>query len=140
MIVKEVIVDRRVLAEFKKRALKAYPKELLEVVVGEVRGAKAKVFCFQDYEHTADRRNAYVDADAHHAEDQDDCPHKIIGTVHSHPNDIAKPSPCDRRSAKREGEQVFGICAIRKRNKRRFVSWGFFNHDGKPVELFVAED
>lgn len=46
--VSEVVVDRKVLASFKRRALKAYPCEILEQVVGRIVGSQARIFGFRD--------------------------------------------------------------------------------------------
>ena len=56
--VTEVVVDRKVLTAFKGRALRAYPNEILEQVVGKIVGTQARVFAFRDLErHSGKRRN-----------------------------------------------------------------------------------
>ena len=59
----EVIVDRKVLDGFKRRALKVYPLELLEQVVGRIAGSQVRVFAFQAIEHEATERDITLDDD-----------------------------------------------------------------------------
>ena len=44
----EVVIDRKVLGAFKRRALKAYPNEILEQVVGKMAGPQARIFAYSD--------------------------------------------------------------------------------------------
>src|SRR5512147_3131372 len=59
----EIVVDQKVLDGFKRRALKVYPLELLEQVVGRIVGPQARVFAFQAIEHEATRRDITLDDD-----------------------------------------------------------------------------
>lgn len=139
-IVTEVVIDRKVLSAFKRRALKAYPREILEQVVGKMAGTQARVFAFRDLEHKGERRAVVMDDDVNPmTEGEDSMPYTILGTIHTHPQDTVEPSELDWQSMKDDGELIMGVCAIRRTTKRRFVSFAFFNREHEHVQLTVAE-
>jgi proteasome lid subunit RPN8/RPN11 len=138
--VTEVVVDRKVLSAFKKRALKAYPREILEQVVGKQVGTQIRIFAFRDLEHKGSKRAVVMDDDVNPmTEGEDSMPYTILGTIHTHPQDTIEPSELDWQSMKEDGELVMGVCAIRRTTKRRFVSFAFFNRDRDHVQLTIAE-
>lgn len=138
--VTEVVIDRKVLSAFKRRALKAYPREILEQVVGKMAGTQARVFTFRDVEHKGQRRAIVMDDDVNPmTEGEDTMPYRILGTIHTHPQDTVAPSELDWQSMKDDGELVMGVCAIRRTTNRRFVSFAFFNRDRAHVQLTIAE-
>lgn len=139
--VSEVVVDRKVLAGFKKRALKAYPREIIEQVVGKLNGRQAIVFAFRELEHEGTRARINMDEDVNPmTEGEDDHRFAILGTIHTHPQDTIIPSALDWESMKQDGELVMGVCSIRKSARRRFVSFAFFNEDREHVQLTVSEE
>lgn len=136
----EVVVDRKVLEGFKRRALKVYPLELLEQVVGRVVEGQARVFAFQAIEHEATERDITLDDDVNPMTEGEDAKrYDILGTIHSHPMDTVEPSPLDWSSMKEDGEFVMGVCSIRKTAKRRFVSFAFFNRRHEQMQLTISE-
>jgi proteasome lid subunit RPN8/RPN11 len=138
----EVIVDRKVLASFKRRALKAYPRETFEQVVGRISGTQARIFAFRDLEHVANKQDVVVDDDMNpmtEGEDERGRFH-ILGTIHSHPQDTVEPSELDWETMKTDGELVMGICAIRKTAKRRFVTFAFFGRNRQQLQLTIGEE
>ena len=138
--VTEVVIDRKVLSAFKKRALKAYPREILEQVVGKIVGTQARVFAFRDLEHHGLKRAVVMDEDVNPMTEGDDLMQfSILGTIHTHPQDTVEPSELDWQSMKQDGELIMGVCAIRRTTKRRFVSFAVFNRDREHVQLTVAE-
>ena len=139
--VTEVIVDRKVLAGFKKRALQAYPREIIEQVVGKLNGQQAVVYAFRELEHEATRVRINMDDDVNPmTEGDDDHRFTILGTIHTHPQDTVEPSELDWRSMKQDGEYIMGVCAIRKTARRRFVSFAFFNEEREHIQLTVSEE
>ena len=139
--VSEVVVDRKLLESFKRRALKAYPREILEQVLGKMAGSQARIFAFRDLEHTANREAVVMDDDVNPmTEGEGESPYDILGTIHTHPQDTIEPSDLDWRTMKEDGELIMGICAIRKTAKRRFVSFAFFNRGQDHVQLTVGEE
>ena len=138
--VSEVVIDRKVLSAFKRRALKAYPREILEQVVGKMVGTQARVFAFRDLEHKGERRAVVMDDDVNPMTEGEDLVHfSILGTIHTHPQDTVEPSELDWQSMKSDGELIMGVCAIRRTTKRRFVSFAFFNREREHVQLTIAE-
>ncbi len=138
--VTEAVVDRKVLASFKRRALKAYPREILEQVVGKIVGAQARIFAFRDLEHQASRSGVVMDDDVNPmTEGEEGMRFTILGTIHTHPQDTIEPSDLDWQSMRQDGELVMGVCAIRKTAKRRFVSFAFFNRNREHIQLTIAE-
>jgi proteasome lid subunit RPN8/RPN11 len=138
--VTEVVIDRKVLGFFKKRALKAYPREILEQVVGKIVGTQARIFAFRELEHQASTSAVVMDDDVNPmTEGEEGMSLSILGTIHTHPQDTVEPSELDWQSMRQDGELVMGVCAIRKTAKRRFVSFAFFNRVREHVQLTIAE-
>ncbi|HWR14364.1 MAG TPA: Mov34/MPN/PAD-1 family protein [Terriglobales bacterium] len=137
----EVVVDRKVLDAFKRRALKLYPKEFLEQIVGRVVDGQARVYAFRELEHEATRFEVVIDEDLDPMTDGEDVRRfDILGTIHTHPQSTIEPSNIDWEAMARDRELVMGICAIRKTAKRRFVSFAFYNGSKKLLQLTIAED
>ena len=138
--VTEVVIDRKVLGSFKKRALQAYPREILEQVVGKIVGTQARIFAFRELEHQASKRAVVMDDDVNPmTEGEEGMRFTILGTIHTHPQDTVEPSELDWQTMRQDGELVMGVCAIRKTAKRRFVSFAFFNRVREHVQLTIAE-
>lgn len=138
--VTEVVIDRKVLGAFKRRALKAYPNEILEQVVGKMVGTQAHIFAFRDLEHQGLNRAVIMDDDVNPmTEGEEGLHYSILGTIHTHPQDTVEPSELDWQTMKQDGELIMGVCAIRKTAKRRFVSFAFFNRERDHVQLTIAE-
>ena len=136
----EVVVDRKVLDGFKRRALNVYPLELMELVVGRVVERQVRVFAFQAIEHGATERDITLDDDVNPmTEGEDTRRYDILGTIHSHPMDTVEPSPLDWSSMKEDGELIMGVCSIRKTTRRRFVSFAFFNRKREQLQLTISE-
>ena len=138
--VTEVVVDRKVLGSFKRRALKAYPREILEQVVGNMVGTQAHIYAFHDLEQQGLKGVVMIDDDVNPmTEGEDELRFSILGTIHSHPQDTVEPSELDWQTMRQDGELIMGVCAIRKTDKRRFVSFAFFNRSREHVQLTIAE-
>lgn len=137
----EVVVDRKVLEGFKRRALKAYPREVIEQLVGRIVGPQARIFAFRELEYQATRSRVIMDEDANPmTEGGDEVQFEILGTIHTHPQDTVEPSELDWQSMNEDGEVVMGVCAIRKTEKRRFVSFAFYRNDRTQLQLTIAEE
>lgn len=138
--VTEVVVDRKVLGAFKRRALQAYPREILEQAVGKMVGSQARIFAFRDLESQGLRNVVLMDDDVNPmTEGEEGLHYSILGTIHTHPQDTIEPSELDWQTMKEDGELIMGVCAIRKTAKRRFVSFAFFNRSRENVQLTIAE-
>ena len=137
---REVIVDRKVLDAFKRRALKLYPREFLEQMIGRVVDNQVRIYAFRELEHEATRFEVTIDEDLDPmTEGEGDTRYDILGTIHTHPQSTIEPSDIDWEAMQRDRELVMGICAIRKTVKRRFVSFAFYNRDKELMQLTVAE-
>jgi proteasome lid subunit RPN8/RPN11 len=135
----EVVVDRKVLDAFKRRALKLYPLEFLEQMVGRIVGSQVRIYAFRELEHEATRYEVVIDEDLDPMTEGEDRHFDILGTIHTHPQDTIQPSDLDWEAMARDRELVMGICAIRKTTKRRFVSFAFYNSDRKQLQLTISE-
>lgn len=138
--VSEVVIDRKVLGAFKRRALRAYPREILEQVVGKIVGTQALIFAFRDLDHQGSNNAVIMDDDVNPmTEGEAETRYPILGTIHTHPQDTVEPSELDWESMRQDGEFIMGVCAIRRTTKRRFVSFAFFNRAHDHIQLTVAE-
>lgn len=138
--VSEVVIDRKVLGAFKRRALRAYPREILEQVIGKIVGTQARIFAFRDLEHQGSNNAVIMDDDVNPmTEGETESRYQILGTIHTHPQDTVEPSELDWESMRQDGEFIMGVCAIRRTTKRRFVSFAFFNRAHDHIQLTVAE-
>ena len=136
----EVVIDRKVLDAFKRRALKLYPREYLEQIVGKVVNSEARIYAFRDLEHQATRYEVTIDEDMDPmTEGDDESRYQILGSIHTHPQASIEPSQLDWEAMARDGELVMGICSIRKTAKRRFVSFAFYNSSQAQIQLTISE-
>ena len=136
----EVVVDRKVLDGFKRRALKLYPREFIEQIVGRIVDHQGRIYAFRELEHQATRYEVVIDEDMDPmTEGEDESRYQILGTIHTHPQSTIEPSDIDWEAMARDGELVMGICAIRKTAKRRFVSFAFYNVRKEQIQLTIAE-
>ncbi len=136
----EVVVDRKVLNAFKHRALKLYPREFLEQIVGKIVDHELRIFAFRELEHQATRFEVVIDEDMDPmTEGEGESRYRILGTIHTHPQASIEPSDIDWEAMARDGELVMGICSIRKTAKRRFVSFAFYNSHREQMQLTIAE-
>lgn len=136
----EVLVDRKVLDAFKRRALKFYPREFLEQIVGRIVGSQVRIYAFRELEHEATEWEVVIDEDLDPMTEGADSRHyDILGTIHTHPQSSIEPSNLDWEAMKRDGEHIMGICAIRRTSKRRFVSFAFYNTDRTQMQLTISE-
>src|SRR5512147_2721060 len=89
----EVLVDRKVLDAFKRRALELYPREFLEQIVGRVVGTQVRVYAFRELEHEATKWEVVIDEDLDPMTEGEDTRHfDILGTIHTHPQSTIEPS------------------------------------------------
>ena len=138
--VTEVVIDRKVLTGFKRRALKAYPREILEQVVGKVVGTQARIFALRDLEYQGSNTAIVMDDDVNPMTEGDGGTRfDILGTLHTHPQDTVEPSELDWQSMRQDGELIMGVCAIRRTARRRFVSFAFYNREREHIQLTIAE-
>jgi proteasome lid subunit RPN8/RPN11 len=142
--IREVVIYRKVLDHFKRRALRKYPREYGRMLWGTVEGETVYV-CMTAPAQVCDGDEDSLElvADEAYGEPVDDGEVILLGSIHTHPDAYCEPSDEDVQDAKDEGEIVFGICGIQKSETgrpRRYTSFAFFEGaTGKPIELTVAE-
>jgi proteasome lid subunit RPN8/RPN11 len=137
---KEVVVDRKVLESFKRRALKLYPREFIEQIVGKIVDHQLRIYAFRELEHQATRYEVVIDEDVDPmTEGDDERRYQVLGSIHTHPQATIEPSDVDWQAMKRDGELLMGICAIRQTTRRRFVSFAFYNRDKSLMQLTISE-
>lgn len=104
------------LLKLKRRMLKAYPKERLEVVWGKkINQYEYHIYVFDTIEQRATTKSvAYEPSDYLLSKE---CAEQagliVLGTIHSHPDCLdATPSECDYDNSLRMGEYISGIALI----------------------------
>lgn len=150
----QVVIDRRVLDQFKRRSLRAYPKEHAEQLWGTIEGGAAHIYHIEPFDKMRLRERSIVgegDIEEKRNDEVDfsfdqrcgTCHGKLtlLGSIHTHLGDKfgTEPSDEDIHEAVHAGEIVWGIYAIRKTTKRRFISCRFWSTTGGQLELVIAE-
>ena len=112
----KVIVAKSELDKFRRRALKSYPNERIELLWGKRCGRDCFVIhLFDQVKHKRGRRWCESDEDDHEISIQEaqDKGLIVLGTIHTHPNrDEANPSEADFDSAVEQFEVISGICCV----------------------------
>jgi proteasome lid subunit RPN8/RPN11 len=133
-----VVVDRKVLDGFKRRAMRAFPNEYIEEVWGRLRKGEAHVFAIstiKQIDATPNEVEAELSAECGEREKN----LTLLGTIHTHIHpDPAEPSRIDLINFREEGELIMGIMSVKKTGKRRFSTTAFYSGN-KKLELLVAE-
>lgn len=115
-MIHRILVSKKLLDGYKKRAIASYPSELLETLWGRIEGDTAII----------ERVLPVVQVASHDAVSADDedilAPAKkargvmLLGTIHSHPDSQdASPSEADWEDSYQNGEHVFAVCRITKK-------------------------
>lgn len=106
----EVVIDRKVLDGFKRRALKLYPREFIEQIVGRMVDHQCRIYAFRELEHEATRYEVVIDEDMDPmTEGEDEKRFQILGTIHTHPQSTIEPSDIDWEAMARDDELVMGV-------------------------------
>ena len=121
----KIVIDKKEERKFRRRALRQFPKEYMQVMYGFIENGVAYVCIFLDIKHTATSQACsywHSDLDAHMDEAKR---HNLVclGTIHSHPDrDHTLFSEGDLEDSQSTQEVIMGICAIEslgKGKKRR---------------------
>src|SRR5208283_5802316 len=104
-----VIVDRRILDGFKRRALKHYPKEYAEQLWGTLEGRKASVCVIEPVDLTQQTRDE-VEFDFDQRCGTEHGGMTLLGSIHTHPAPYegTEPSEADISSSIHDKEIVLG--------------------------------
>ncbi len=116
--ISSVLLDKRVLAGFRKRAKAAYPREYIVVMFGKITDDVAEVHVMLPLPHDA-TRNAidYDHDDIELLAEEVSCQGLVfVGTCHTHPcmNTCSHPSETDHETGVRFHEPVMGVLWLRK--------------------------
>ena len=120
-----VIIDRRILASFRRRALAKYPVEYMEMVWGLSLPNRIEINAFAELEHSATPLQIDYDmAELHNgAKEAEEVHLECLGSIHSHPQcESAEPSEADWIDGCKGKESIMGILAIWKSKSGRFRS------------------
>jgi len=118
--------------KFKRRVLRVFPNEYMELLWGKKVGKDTyEVFIFDKINHIGMPRTLYYDTEEFEASRQfaKDNGYVLLGSIHSHPQcqDTA-PSETDYDSALEHGEMISGIALVEvSKTGRRKVTirfWG----------------
>ena len=127
----KVIIDKRVLRGYIRRALRKYPKEYIETLWGRIKGNVITIISIQEISHEATKDDITYEDDHLfiQAEDAEDEKLTLLGTIHTHPDmHDASPSDYDWEIVTARNDIVSGICAIWKVNTRRHTKTKFWPH------------
>ncbi len=130
----KVIADRGVIAGFRRRALKQFPREYIEAIWGRTYGDVVHIHALQNIDHLADTdRIFYYEGDEPEFGEKE-LGMVLLGTVHSHPECEASPSLEDWLGLEPK-EKIQGIMEISKgKNGRKRTSLLFYECQ-VPVEV-----
>lgn len=129
----KVVVSKSELMKFRRRALKAYPNEKIELVWGKMVGRSTfHVYLFDQIKHLRGKNWCQSDEVDHEISVQEAQAQGLVvlGTIHTHPNrDDCQPSEPDFDGALEAGEVISGICAVWEckktgKMKTRIRFWG----------------
>lgn len=119
----EIVVSRTAEQAFRRRALRAFPKEMMECLYGRIKGTSIHIHAFMPIKHKGKPAElTYEDHDLEdHEEEAKDSNLEMIGTIHSHPHCLDSIySEQDFRDIQDKSDIVMAICAItREINKGR---------------------
>ena len=158
-MIQQVIIHKRLVDEFKRRALAAMPYEHIVAVMGRQQGETLYVHALDVldvYSNVSNDKEIAISYQQPEEEIEAGTTLKYFGTLHSHPNRALRPSKADIKDF-REGpnsdfyskgtwhgetlrDEIMGIMRVNKNKKVN--QWGmvFYNIDLSPVELLIAEN
>lgn len=140
--IRSVLIDRRVLEGFRRRAKKAYPREHLEALLGQIATdgeASVHAMCAIDHKGTRDGCE-YETSDLLAIEEEfAQRGLHMIGTIHSHPalNTCVHPSELDHNTGVEHGEFVMGVMHVWKQEGVMHTRVSF-SVPRKPLEVKVS--
>jgi proteasome lid subunit RPN8/RPN11 len=128
----KVLVSPSEIKKFKRRVLKKFPNEHMELLWGKKIGKdEYQVFLFDRIPHLGTPRTVYYDSDEFEVSRQsaEANGYVLLGSIHSHPLcQDAAPSEQDYDDSLEHGEMISGIALVEvNKNKRKKVTirfWG----------------
>lgn len=116
-MITRVILAKKLLASFRKKAQSSYPNEVMNTLWGKLEGSTAIVEELHDFDqHATGQLVNYTDADTMAPAGRGI---RFLGTIHTHPDCTdASPSAADWTDAFGAGEHIFAVMKIVKHNNK----------------------
>lgn len=156
-MINEIVIHKSLLDKFKKDALKYYPNEHIQAILGKQVNSRLDIYAFYDltiYKRIINSKETSIHYDALEIEIEDS-DYKYFGTIHSHPDGPLECSDWDREEFIARGdellpmergyqlellpEKVMGIFQINKLENG--CQWGivFYNKHLEKIPVIVSE-
>lgn len=118
-MIHRILVSKKLLDGYKKRAIAAYPSELLETLWGRIEGDTAII----ERVLPVNQKATEMVTEATYADIMQPAKEArgimLLGTIHSHPETVdASPSEHDWRDSYQNGEHIFAVCQLRKKAEK----------------------
>lgn len=111
-----IVVDRRTLNGFRRRAWRAFPNEHIEVLIGR----EGEIHAIHPIDYLSTRSMCVYDDEQFEIVRKQVHPLQLLGTIHTHPNiDTCEPSEHDWIALRQWPERVTGIACLYTTGKRR---------------------
>lgn len=120
--VSSVLVDRRLIAAFSRRAKRVYPREYLEALFGKLRSdGTAEIHVIAHLPHYSDPDSCWLEPGQEFAvlkavkDEAEELGMEFLGTIHSHTtnNTCIHPTECDHEFHKASGSKLLATMFIR---------------------------
>lgn len=159
MNITRIVVDKYILDGFKRRALKEFPKEHIEAILGKAQadGTILQIHAFDEIEKYESKKY-----EVNYAQPEDEIEAgttlKYYGTLHTHPTTDTTPSSYDWKDflgtqedeclvgGEKRGyyvhtmaDEIMGIMYINKNTRQKFFGFAFYNRQGNQIELVISE-
>lgn len=158
-MIQQVVIHKRLVDAFKRRALAVMPHEHIVAVMGRQQGETLYVHAFDVvdvFNKVSNDKEIAISYYQPEEEIEAGTTLKYFGTLHSHPNRALRPSktdikdfleghnsdfyPCGTWHGETLRDEIMGIMRVNKNKKVN--QWGlvFYNIDLSPLELLIAEN
>jgi hypothetical protein len=160
MDVHRIIIEKKTLEGFKRRAFKAFPNEHIEAVLGrfepsnKVRMNTLYVYAFDELDQAKSGKRR-IDYFLPEEEVEAGTTLKYFGTLHTHPKTHCEPSPDDWESFLKTSQveeqpvetyyvqilldEVMGIMYLDKKSTKKMYGFAFYNRQGQQIEFIISE-
>lgn len=135
----KIVVDRKVLRGFRRRALAVDPKEHAESLWGKAEGGRVFVYCCQPFHYRSTEGSVTISEESveEDREAAKDAGMAVVGTIHTHPDSACKscgakspsdcsPSETDWTDMHEAPEIVLGVATVHRNKQRRSVKIRFY--------------
>lgn len=159
-MIKRIIIHKTLIDSFKRKALRAIPKEHIVAILGKLSTDHESLYAyaFDEIEITSQTdtaKHVYLEYYQPEEEIEAGTTLKYYGTLHSHPRGSTAPSEQDKEDFRahfnNENEnfrqyvleylpdEIMGIMRVIKKNRVTQYALTFYNIDMTPLELYISE-